>query len=191
MLGKQFNEETAVQECQNGNLSAFGDLYDAYIRKIYAFVYYRTHHKQTAEDLTSRVFIKALENISSYSSAKGTFSTWLYRIARNQVIDHYRTVRTSADIADAFDLAGKDNVERDLDVKIELEKVSRLLSELTPEQRDLVIMRVWDGLSYREISHVLGKSEDALKMSFSRVIGKLRSPASLVLSFLPFLSDKI
>ncbi|MBI4363758.1 MAG: sigma-70 family RNA polymerase sigma factor [Candidatus Doudnabacteria bacterium] len=168
------NENLAIQSCQRGDLQAFGILYDSYVLKIYNFIYYRTHHKETAEDLTSVTFTKALSNINSFNFDAGTFSAWLHRIARNTVIDHYRTFKSTTDILDGFDLAGHANVERDVDTAMKLEKVQDYLSQLPSQQRDIVIMRVWDNLSYREIGAILGKSEASCKVSFSRIMHKLQ-----------------
>src|SRR6056297_2278284 len=84
-------ESQAINNCQQGQLDSFNWLYERYIKKIYNFIYYKTMHQETAEDLTSQTFIKALNKINSFDSEQGTFQAWLYKIARNTVIDHYRT----------------------------------------------------------------------------------------------------
>jgi RNA polymerase sigma-70 factor, ECF subfamily len=169
----EMDEAQILQRCQNGELEYFGLLFDAYYKKIYNFIYYRTHHKETAEDVASLVFTKALEKIESFNPKKAGFSTWLYQIARNSIIDHYRTAKSTDDIENAFDLPSSSNIERDADTRAQLEKVKAYLEELPVQQRDIVIMRVWDGLSHKEIAEVLGISEANSKMTYSRVMGKL------------------
>jgi RNA polymerase sigma factor (sigma-70 family) len=183
------SEQQLIQKFISGDQLAFGELYDLYVEKIYNFIYYRTLHKETAEDLTSLVFTKVLENIDSFNAEKGRFSTWLYQIARNTVIDHYRAFKPSEDIENAFDLASNSNVERDADVRLSLEKVEKYLKELPKEAREIIIMRVWDGLSYKEISAITGKSEASLKMLFSRSVTKLQQtvPVSLFILLIPYL----
>lgn len=182
------NELIVIQSCQQGDLQAFSVLYDAYVGKIYNFIYFRTHHKETAEDLTQITFTKAIANIKSFNADVGTFSAWIHRIARNNVIDHYRTFKFTSDILDAFDLSTNQNIERDVDTVMKLEKVKDYLSKLSSDQRDIVIMRVWDNLSYREISQIIGKSEAACKVSFSRIMHKMQQDsafaAALILIFL-------
>jgi RNA polymerase sigma-70 factor, ECF subfamily len=179
-------ELSLIASCQKGQLTEFGPLYDKYIRKIYDFVYYKTHHKETAEDLTSQVFMKALEKINTFTTDRGTFQAWLYQIARNTVIDHYRTTKTEANIEDIWDLASHIDILRDVDATEKLAQVEKYLAKLKPEQRDIIIMRVWQGMSHQEIAAVMGRSEASAKMSFSRAITKLRQemPITIFLLFI-------
>lgn len=178
------NEQALVHACQQGDISAFGALYDAYVKKIYDFVFYKTMHKETAEDLTSLVFTKALNSIDSFTT--GSVSAWLYRIARNAVTDHYRTTKHTVDIADVWDLHDGSELEAATDSKRQLEEVQHYLQTLKPEQRDIVIMRVWQGMSYAEIAAALGKTENACKVAFMRTVKKMRKElqSALVLLFL-------
>lgn len=180
------NEGQLIARVQNGENQAFGRLYDAYIRKIYDFVYFKTLHKETAEDLTSQTFLKALNSIKDYKEEKGAFSSWLYRIAQNTVYDHYRTYKSSSNIEDAWDLPGDENVQADVADKLQLEEVGKYLSLLKPVQRDIIIMRVWQQLSYKEIAEIVGKGEGNCKMIFSRGIKKLRKsmPLAMFVAFL-------
>lgn len=165
---------------------AFEAQYDAFVRKIYAYVYYRTQHRETAEDLTSLVFLKALDKLDSFDEDRGTFSAWIYRIAKNTLTDHYRSSREAIDIDDVWDLRSDEDVERDVAARERVEKLQPYLKALPKDQRELLLLRLWDGLSYAEISEFTGRSEDACKMAFSRVVAKLRKevPASLLLMLL-------
>lgn len=161
----------------------FASLYDAHVRDIYKYLYYRTQHRETAEDLTSQVFLKALDKFAAYDEARGAFIAWLYRIARNTLIDHYRSSRETLDIEDVWDLQSDSDVARDAEARERIDKLRPYLSALPREQRELLLLRLWDGLSYAEISEILGKSEDACKMAYSRVVARLRKevPASILL----------
>jgi len=181
------DENKIIVKCQNGDSEAFGLLYDAYIKKIYNFVYYKTHNKETAEDLVSQAFMKALKNINSFKAEKGKFSSWLYAIARNLVIDFYRSTEISENIDDVWDLSDDCDIEKDIDVRNSVANVKQYLQKLSSSQREIVVMRVWEGLSYKEIADILGKSEDSCKMNFSRVIRKLRKEMPLA-AFLLFLT---
>jgi RNA polymerase sigma-70 factor (ECF subfamily) len=179
-------EAAVIRSCQNGDLSEFAVLYDAYVEKIHAFIYYRTLHKETAEDLTSDVFLKAFEKIGTFSERKGSFSSWLYRIARNTVIDHYRTSKAEVDIDGVPGLSSRTDIERDVAARESLAKIEQYLRILKPEHREILVMRLWDGLSHAEIAEITGLSEGNCKMIFSRVIRRLREDLgpSAVLSFI-------
>ncbi len=162
-----------VVKCQGGDREAFGMLYDRYAEKIYRFVYFKVLNKDVAEDLTSAVFVKAYEKIGSFNGEKGNFSQWVYSIARNTVIDHYRTSRKNVDIEDIYDLGEDERTEEKIDARNLLQKVEKYLTKLSPRQREIVTLRVWEEMSYREIAEVIGGSEDSIKVMFSRTIREL------------------
>jgi len=170
------------------NKDNFDQFYDKYINKIFNFIYYKTHHKETAEDLTSETFIKALNKLDMFNENKGSFSTWIYQIARNTVIDFYRTKKDSINIEDVWDLSTDEDILRDLDTAKRLEDVKEYLKTLKSEQREIVILRVWEEMSYKEISEAMGKSEASCKMAFSRTIKILKEkmPLSVFLTMLLF-----
>lgn len=172
---------SAVRRFHDGASEAFGELYDRYAEGIFRFVYAKTRHRETAEDLTSHVFIKALEHLPSFKSDLGGFRAWLYRIARNTIIDHYRTNRATSDIEDAWDIAGNSDTAKEAEAQITLRKVEKYLKDLTAEQRDVVFLRLWQDLSYAEIAQILGKSEASCKMMFSRVLSKIRKDVLVML----------
>jgi len=172
-------EQTIIEHCKEGRLGEFEKLYDIYFQKIYNFIYYRTGHKETAEDLTSKTFIKALDNIKDFKG--GNFSAWIYCIARNQVIDQYRAKKNVVDI-DKISLGRE--MSSNLDAKNKLKEVSKYLDKIKPEHKEVIIMRVWDELSYREISEIMKKSEASCKIIFSRAISKLRQEVAMPLLFI-------
>ncbi len=171
-----------IVDYHSGQTEVFGAIYDKYVRKIYDFIYFKTHHKETAEDLCSRVFMKCLEHIANYDAQKGSFSSWLYRIATNTVIDHYRTQKSNVDIVDAWDIASSEDVARDVENRDQFSQVQKYLADLKPEQREIIILRIWNDLSYKEIAEIIGKSEDNCKMIFSRAVGTMRK--EVLLAFL-------
>lgn len=169
-------DKELIEKIQSGDSSAFAELYDRYFEKIYKFIYYKTTHKENAEDLCSQTFTKALEKISDFKFTNtGTFSAWLYRIARNTVIDFYRTSPQQQDIDQTYNLYQEDDMENKISDKQNLDSIRDKLGSLKQEQREIIVMRVWDELSYKEISEIVGKSEASCKMSFSRGIKQLKN----------------
>lgn len=177
---------TAIESCQRGRLDDFGLVYDAYIKKIYAFVYQKTFNREVAEDLTSKTFMNALRHIGSFDAGKSSFNTWIYRIARNNVIDYYRSKKEEIGIETIFDLSSGLDIEADTNNLLLLEEVQRKLSKFDARQREIILLRLWDGLSYKEISALLEIPADNAKMIFYRAINKLRE--DLILPMIFFLS---
>ncbi|MDB4978470.1 MAG: polymerase, sigma-24 subunit, subfamily protein [Candidatus Peribacteria bacterium] len=183
------DEQSLIASCQAGNLEDFDPLYRTYIQQIYGFIYRRTLVRQTAEDLTSITFMKALQKIDSYSGDKGVFAAWLYRIARNTITDYYRTNHEHTDIETVWDLSEDNRMSETLDDKQAYLLVRGALQKLEPEKRDIVMLRMWDGLSYKEIAVITGKTETNCKVIFSRSLDWLRKEiplaAFLLLLFSP------
>lgn len=179
------NETELIQKCQAGDNQSFAQLYDAYIRRIYDFVYYKTHHKETAEDITSETFIKALEKINQFDP-NSSFKSWLYKIAQNTVIDHYRKSSRAqiTDIDDAWDIGSDDDVAADIDTREKIRELRREMKKLSSAERDIVIMRVWQELPYKEIADIVGKSEENCRTIYSRAIRSLKENVSVMMLLL-------
>ena len=183
-LAKNKNMPGLSQEREDFSL-----LYDQFSPKIYQFIYFRTFHKETAEDLTSQTFCKALERYDRFRPDKGGFSAWLYAIARNTLIDHYRSFRPAANIEDFFSLSDRADAPLDISCRQQLLKVRKYLDQIKKEHRDVVIMRLWDDLPFAEIARLAGKSEGACKMIFSRAIKSIRK--EVIISLIIILSSLI
>jgi RNA polymerase sigma-70 factor (ECF subfamily) len=168
------DDQKLVERCVRGDTEAFGVLYDRYTSKIYRFIYYKTFVRETAEDITSDVFHKAFERLHSFDTTKGTFSAWIYRIARNAVIDHYRTQKKNIPIEDVFDLLSENRTIEEHDALTTLARVEEYLKTLPSRQREIITLRIWEELSYKEIADIIGGTEDSAKMAFSRAIRELR-----------------
>ncbi len=167
------NEKDLIARCQNGETAFFGALYDRYVRIIYSFIYYKTFQKEVAEDLTSETFFKALSYIHTVDPHR-SFQSWLYKIAQNCVIDHFRRERKTEHVDDVWDIADDTNLEIDANVSLQIGALRQELSQLSRVQRDIIIMRVWQELPYREIAEIVGKSEASCKMNYSRAVKHLK-----------------
>lgn len=175
------SESQIIAQIQSGNMDQFVILYDRYIDKIYKFIFFRTLHREHAEDLTSQVFIRAMDKISTFKPDKGTFQAWLYQIARNIMIDEFRKQKPTDNIDEHENLPSNENIENEVDKGINAQRLKKLLQQLPDESQELVTMRLWNELSYAEISSITGKTEGSLKMQFSRIIDKLQASAHLLI----------
>lgn len=163
-----------------GNRDEFIKLYDKYLKQIYNFIYYKTSHKETAEDLTSQTFLKALRKLTDFQEKEdASLSAWLFTIARNNVSDYYRSYKANKDIDDVWDLAADEDVNSDLEFKERSLWLRKYLKDLKSNQREIIILRIFQDLSYQEISEIYGKSENACKMEFSRALKTLKEKMPL------------
>lgn len=160
-----------VQNIQNWYHDEFIKLYDVYCKKIYEFIFYKVWIKQVAEDLTSETFLKAYKNIWKFDINKKTkFSSRLYTIANNILIDHYRTNNTHIQYDWIKDLWNDLNMIQQIDSSYKLNEIVNFLETLDQFKKDIFIMRVWDKLSYEEISELTWKSVTNCKTTFSRTL---------------------
>ena len=159
------NERQLVLQAQAGNSEAFGQLYDAYMERIYRFVYFRVEDQQTAEDITSQVFLKAWSNLDRFSFNRTPYLAWLYTIAHNAVIDHYRTRKVTAALDDV-QLSQQDHaevVENDIDLSAEMKTIKEAMRTLTDDQQKVLTLKFIEGMSNTEIARHLGKREGAIR----------------------------
>jgi RNA polymerase sigma-70 factor (ECF subfamily) len=149
----------------SGDPDAFATLYDAHVEQIYRFVYFRVGDEQTAEDLTSQVFLKAWDKLSSYQIRGLPFRAWLFRIARNSIIDYYRTFKETTSLEP--DVIARPDPAADVDDRVaqrlQAEEIRLSLQHLTEDQRQVVTLRFIEGLSTSEIAQVMGKREGAVR----------------------------
>lgn len=164
------NESAAIANLLAGRRAAFQDLYRLYVRPIFAFLYVRTRHRETSEDLTSAVFLKAFDRLDQFHG--GSFRAWIYQIARTTLIDYQRGQRPASELVE---VSAPPDAEAKIDRAMNLERIRSAIATLTDEQRDVILLRVWDELPYADIAQLLGRSEAACKTSFSRSVQQLKS----------------
>lgn len=170
------NLQESLKRAKDGEAEAFGHLYDYYHAQIYRFVFLRVGSRQAAEDLTHEVFVSAWKNIDSYQERGYPFSSWLYRIARNAIIDHYRTRREETDIEaiDPAHFAEEAELEARVDNALQLAEIHKRLSQLGEDYQEVIILRFIEELSVRETAKAMDKSESAVKVAQHRALAKLK-----------------
>lgn len=170
------NEENFIRRAAAGDSEAFGLLYDQYHPQIYRFVFLKVSSKEDAEDLTHQIFMNAWEHVDGYRHQGFPFSSWLYRIARNAVIDHYRTRKEKVSLEDADPemFALGENIQDDVGHVLEFERVREAITKLSSLHQDVIIMRFVEELAIREVAAALKKSEGAIKLLQHRAILELQ-----------------
>ena len=182
-----------VEQAKNGDSAAFSNLYEHYLTPIFRFIFFRVRTREDAEDLTQHVFVKAWSALPEFgpsplleseprsrrpAGGSGSFSAWLYRIARNTTIDYWRKKKplsldpSSAtfqnrrdDTADAHEAASQ---------KEEAEHIRKALHVLGEDQQTILTLKFIEDLSNKEIAHITGKTEGAIRQIQSRALRALR-----------------
>ncbi len=170
-------EQQYIQKAQHGDQEAFGTLYDHYFPQIYRFVLFKVGSKAEAEDLTHEVFLSAWRTLPNYRMKGHPLSSWLYQIARNAVIDLYRTTKHHVQIEMVSEdvLRPVESGQESLDTTLEMEQVQKCIAQLRPDYQDLIIMRFIEELPTAEIATVLGKSEGAVRLMQHRALNDLKA----------------
>ena len=167
-----------VADAQSGDAEAFGLLYDRYVDDVYRYVASRTPSRQVAEDLTSEVFLRALRRVDSFSWQGRDFRAWLVTIARNLVLDHYKSARVRREVVLAAAPGDRrapaaPSAETTVMAALRDETLLRAVAGLPGAQRECVELRFLQGLSVSETALVLGKGEGAVKAVQHRAVRAL------------------
>jgi RNA polymerase sigma-70 factor (ECF subfamily) len=172
----EFDEEAVLTSASAGDREAFGLLYEHYVERIFNYVYYRTGNVNDAEDLTARVFQRAMNHIVNYTNRGVPFSAWLYRIAHNLVANWHRdrSRRQEIPISDAPLIAHGDHPESSLVQTQQREALLSLIRSLPDERQTLLILKFVEHLSNAEIGSIMGRSEGAVKSLYHRTLLALR-----------------
>lgn len=174
-VGQDEDAALAIR-ASKGESAAFGLLYDRHVAAIYRYVYYRVRDDAEAEDITSDVFMRALKAMPRYEPRQA-FLAWLYRIARNAVIDRARKGNRQVSFEDALQHPGVDKiVEPDAEILAHSDSATLrdALAKLTPLQQEVVVLRFLEGYSTEEIAGIVGKREGTVRGIQFRAIGALR-----------------
>ncbi len=177
MADLDINEDEILARASLGDRDAFGQLYEHYVDRIFNYVYYRTGNLHDAEDLTARVFQRAMNHIKNYTDRGVPFSAWLYRIAHNLVANWHRdrSRRQEIPLDELPVLPTKgDHPERNLVRSQEQGTLLRLIRRLPPERQTLLILKFVENMSNAEIGGIMGRSEGAVKSLYHRTLLSLR-----------------
>jgi RNA polymerase sigma-70 factor, ECF subfamily len=160
-----------------GDPEAFACLYDTYVDQIFRFILVRVSHRPTAEDLTSLVFLKAWEKLGRYRRRNLMFRGWLFQVARNTVIDHYRVQKETQPLETVANTATDPDadVSQQVEQRLRGEQLWTMMQELTDEQREVLVLKFGEGLSTGEVAEIMGKRQGAVRALQMRALQALET----------------
>jgi RNA polymerase sigma-70 factor (ECF subfamily) len=174
----QLSDSEVLKFAADGDNQAFGELYDRYVSRIYNYIYYRTGNQHDAEDLTARVFYRALRHITNYQDRGLPISAWLYRIAHNLVANWHRdnSRRKEIPLDDGYNVLKQSGLppEAALERTEEQEELLQVLRRLPEERQQLIILKFVEHLPNAEIGRIMGRTEGAIKSLYHRTLIALR-----------------
>jgi RNA polymerase sigma-70 factor, ECF subfamily len=164
-------------ELAKSDQEAFGELYERYVKKIYNYIFYRTSNQHDAEDLTARVFFRAMSHIENYVDRGVPFQAWLYRIAHNLVANWHRDqgrrkiIPLDEFVASTLRSESPDRHTEDVE---EREVLLAAIRRLPPERQQLLVLKFVEHLSNAEIGAIMDRTEGAIKSLYHRTLIALR-----------------
>jgi RNA polymerase sigma-70 factor (ECF subfamily) len=165
-----------VSACQNGDSDAYGKIYDFYIDTVYRYVYYRVS-SEDVEDIVEDIFVRIWENIDKYVPGEHPFSSWLFRIAHNLVVDHYRKTRKHISLRENLPkhiIQSNDDPVDWASAKLTQSYIREALVELKESYQQVIVLKFLSGFSNKEIAEILGQKEGNVRILQYRALKALR-----------------
>lgn len=163
-----------AEKMKKGDKGAAEEIFNNFSPQIFRFLLSRLANREIAEDLTQDIFFKVVRKIETFDKKSGNFSTWLWQIARNSLIDYYRekkTVPLSDFLEETKNIPDENN---NLKARIEAREILSAIKNFSPEDQEIFTLRYVSDLSYRDISKLVGKTEGSLRVIIHRINNKLR-----------------
>lgn len=168
-------EARLIKRAKQGDADAFAELYDQHYDPIYRYIFFRVGSAATAEDLTSEVFVRLVEKIDHFTYRGRPLLAWLYTIARNLVTDHHRRKgRATMVPLDESLQADTTQPEQAAAQVLKHRQLSSILEELTEGQRQVIILKFFEGLDNKTVAQILNKSVGAVKALQHRGLASMR-----------------
>lgn len=168
--------EATVVRASKGDHEAFGKIYDDWAEAIYKYIYLKTRDEATAEDILSEVFLKVWKKLNTFKPKADTkFSTWLFAIARNSVIDYYRTTRQTIPFDNLPEIV---DIEGETDLFPEQGKLVVALDQLKPEYKQVLVLRYVEDVPISRIAQIMKKKEGNIRALTHRALAELKEKLS-------------
>lgn len=170
-MASEASVRNLVKKAKGRDPEAFGLLYDEYVDQIFRYIYYKVGNFTEAQDLTGQTFLKSFENIDSYEMRDVAFSSWLYRIAHNLVVDFFRreSKRENVPIEEQPPTpSNRGNPVETVLADLESERLYKAMRKLTHNQREVLVLKFIDNLSNNQVAEIMGISVGAVKSTQKR-----------------------
>lgn len=167
-------DDTALAAAAATQPEALAELFERYYDRVFRYVYHRVSNRWDAEDITSLVFVRVAESLPGFQPDRGTFAPWLFRIARNAIIDMYRRRRFTTHFAHDLDDMSDEHCDQHLHLTLDREHLEAGLAVLPDDQRDVIVLRFIADLDYDEIGAIMSRTEPAIRMLVHRGLRRLR-----------------
>lgn len=168
-------ERQLVMRAVERDATAFAELYDRHVIRIYRHVYYLVNDPTTAEDLTAQTFLKAWEAIDRYKERGAPIVAWLLRISHNLTVSFLRSKRDHSELDEGFmDHKSRNSPEEALEQSADEKSMREAVLKLREEQRQVIMLRFVEEMDYREVADIIGKSVPAVRVIQHRALGNLR-----------------
>ena len=169
------DERGLLERAKEYDEAALGELYDGHAPRIYAYIYRRVSDATVAEDLTADVFVRVLQAVQSERFWKTSFQAWLYRIAHNLVVDHYRRgAKVNETELDERLVAAAEGPDAAVEDQLSRQQLGGALQRLTPDQQQVLALRFGEGLTAREVAEVVDKTVGAVEALQHRALAAMR-----------------
>ena len=175
-MAPDFDEQAVVEAAQQGDQVALSALYDHYFPRVYRYVSTRLSSTEDAEDVTTEIFLRIIENLRSFTWRGPPFGAWVFRIARNEVVSHVRRQKVrsaTAELTESIRDPSPDHVD-EIATAFTIATIREAAERLPEAQRQVIALRFGAGLSVAETAKSLGKTENNVKVLQHKAIAKLQ-----------------
>jgi RNA polymerase sigma-70 factor, ECF subfamily len=168
-------EDQLLERAQRYDAAALREIFDSYYDRIYSYIYRRTGQSSLCEDLAAEVFVRLLEAIKTGRGPRTSLLAWLYRVAHNLVVDHYRQQSKAVmQTLEEWLVSVPDNPTQRVETEMVQEQLRSAVGRLTLDQQQVVVLKFVEDLSNAQVGMILGKPEGAIKSLQHRALAALR-----------------
>lgn len=175
---QELDDAVLIQKAKDGDAEAFGDLYERYAESVFRFIYSQTSNRFDAEDLTGDVFLRAWQSLTRYEERGFSFSAYLFRIARNVMIDRSRKLKPVSELPEDEISVGEMPLSSEpstiFAAKLQHNELVKTLGKLREDYRTVLVLRFFNNLSTEETSDVMGRSKGSVRVLQHRALSALR-----------------